>query len=244
MAGPSALCLPPRCSSSLAAQQQLGAPSRPQQLWLPPGSHRQQLLCRRRSPLPPLLPSGRRQPAAAAAAAAAAGADGDRPQVQADSIIEPDGTVRLQPQTEEDRRDLWRRAIKLPMYSVGWAPILVCVLQDCCRMLSWAGRAAWVQGPAMCLQRYPSPRAAVQQPVAHPPRPRPPPLPAAPQVSAAAAYVQTGAFDPVRTLLLCVAATAIIGWLNLRCGGCGPGPAAGCAASSSGMPASTLHEPC
>lgn len=45
------------------------------------------------------------------------------------------------------------------------------------------------------------------------------PLPAAPplQVSAAAAYVKTGAFDPARTLLLCVAATAIIGWLNLRC---------------------------
>lgn len=32
--------------------------------------------------------------------------------------------------------------------------------------------------------------------------------------------MQTGAFDPVRTLLLCVAATAIIGWLNLRCGRC------------------------
>lgn len=37
------------------------------------------------------------------------------------------------------------------------------------------------------------------------------------QVSAAAAFVQTGAFDPARTLLLCLAATAIIGWLNLRC---------------------------
>lgn len=78
--------------------------------------------------------------------------------VEADTIIDPDGTVRLQPQSTEDRRDLWRRAIKLPMYSVGWAPILV---------------------------------------------------------SAASAYVQTGAFDFVRTLLLCVAATAVIGWLNL-----------------------------
>lgn len=37
------------------------------------------------------------------------------------------------------------------------------------------------------------------------------------QVSAAAAYMQTGTFDPARTLLLCLAATAIIGWLNLRC---------------------------
>jgi hypothetical protein len=36
------------------------------------------------------------------------------------------------------------------------------------------------------------------------------------QVSAAAAYVKTGAFDPARTLLLCLAATAIIAWLNLR----------------------------
>ncbi|EFN57404.1 hypothetical protein CHLNCDRAFT_48633 [Chlorella variabilis] len=34
-------------------------------------------------------------------------------------------------------------------------------------------------------------------------------------VSAAAAYVQTGAFAPARTLLLCLAATAIIAWLNL-----------------------------
>lgn len=39
-----------------------------------------------------------------------------------------------------------------------------------------------------------------------------------PQVSAAAAYVQTGAFAPARTLLLCLAATAIIAWLNLRWG--------------------------
>lgn len=49
------------------------------------------------------------------------------------------------------------------------------------------------------------------------------------QVSAASAYVQTGAFDFVRTLLLCVAATAVIGWLNLRwavtqrCSECLPG---------------------
>ncbi|KAI3438518.1 hypothetical protein D9Q98_000946 [Chlorella vulgaris] len=96
--------------------------------------------------------------AAAAAAAAAAGSPGEPPLVEADTIIEPDGTVTAQPQNAEDRKDLWRRAIKLPMYSVGWAPILV---------------------------------------------------------SAAAAYVQTGAFNPVRTLLLCVAATAIIAWLNL-----------------------------
>ena len=56
-------------------------------------------------------------------------------------------------------------------------------------------------------------------------------LPAAarslPQVSAASAYVQTGAFNPARTLLLCLAATAIIGWLNLRLGaGAGLGGAA------------------
>ena len=86
--------------------------------------------------LRPLLPGCRRgcrwRPApqqlapAAAAAAAAAGSEGDlRPQVEADSIIDPDGTVHLQPQSAEDRKDLWRRAIKLPMYSVGWAPILV-----------------------------------------------------------------------------------------------------------------------
>ena len=40
-------------------------------------------------------------------------------------MIDPDGTVHAQPQSAEDQRDLWRRAIKLPMYSVGWAPILV-----------------------------------------------------------------------------------------------------------------------
>lgn len=63
--------------------------------------------------------------AAAAAAAAAAGSPGEPPLVEADTIIEPDGTVTAQPQNAEDRKDLWRRAIKLPMYSVGWAPILV-----------------------------------------------------------------------------------------------------------------------
>jgi hypothetical protein len=39
------------------------------------------------------------------------------------------------------------------------------------------------------------------------------------QVSAAAAFVKTGAFDPARTLLLLLAATAIIAWLNLRWAG-------------------------
>lgn len=78
----------------------------------------------------PLLPCCRqRLLLAAAAAAAGAAAQGpgepERPQVEADTIIDPDGTVREQPQTAEDRRDLWKRAIKLPMYSVGWAPILV-----------------------------------------------------------------------------------------------------------------------
>ncbi len=116
------LALPwaPLCSAAQlrpAAQQSQAQPSaalglRP----LLPGCRR----CCRWRPAPPLLAP------AAAAAASAAGADGElRPQVEADSIIDPDGTVRLQPQSEEDRKDLWRRAIKLPMYSVGWAPILV-----------------------------------------------------------------------------------------------------------------------
>jgi hypothetical protein len=39
------------------------------------------------------------------------------------------------------------------------------------------------------------------------------------QVSAAAAFVKTGAFNPARTLLLLLAATAIIAWLNLRWAG-------------------------
>ena len=133
----------------------------------------------------------RRAPPASAAAAAAAGGVGEPlPQVEADTIIDPDGTVRAQPQSAEDRRDLWKRAIKLPMYSVGWAPILV---------------------------------------------------------SAAAAYVKTGACDPTRTLLLCVAATAIIGWLNLRCGagrGRGCGQAGQAAANLHGSPCCRPCSPC
>jgi hypothetical protein len=86
-------------------------------------------------------------------------ADAIRPYLSPDGIIEPDGTVVKQvPLDPEDRRKLWKAAIKLPMYSVGLAPILV---------------------------------------------------------SATAAFVYTGAFAPLRTLGLCVAAVAIIAWLNL-----------------------------
>lgn len=115
-----ALPVQPLCSAAQrrpTAQQPATQPSaalglRP----LLPGCRR---CCRWRPAPPPLAP-------AAAAAGSAAGADGQlRPQVEADTIIDPDGTVHLQPQSAEDRKDLWRRAIKLPMYSVGWAPILV-----------------------------------------------------------------------------------------------------------------------
>ena len=82
-----------------------------------------------------------------------------RPSLTPDGIIDPDGTVVKQPPMDpEEKRLLWKRAIKLPMYSVGLAPVLV---------------------------------------------------------SAMAAWIYTGAMNPLRTLGFCVAAVAIIGWLNL-----------------------------
>lgn len=116
-----AACQPGRVLSSSSAQ--------PRRLLAAQQLRSAQLLpcCRRLQPRGP-------PPAAAAAGQWPGGADRqqqqqqqqpDRQVVEADTIIDPDGTVRLQPQSTEDRRDLWRRAIKLPMYSVGWAPILV-----------------------------------------------------------------------------------------------------------------------
>jgi len=79
--------------------------------------------------------------------------------INPDGIIGPDGEIlKRAPLDPEERRALWKRAIKLPMYSVGLAPVLV---------------------------------------------------------SATAAFVYTGAFQPLKTLGLCIAAIAIIAWLNL-----------------------------
>lgn len=82
-----------------------------------------------------------------------------RPIVTPDGIIDADGSILQRPPLDpEEKRKLWKAAIKAPMYSVGLAPILV---------------------------------------------------------SAAAAYVYTGAFAPLRTLGLCIGAVAVIAWLNL-----------------------------
>lgn len=79
--------------------------------------------------------------------------------INPDGIIGPDGEIlKRAPLDPQERRALWKRAIKLPMYSVGLAPVLV---------------------------------------------------------SATAAFVYTGAFQPLKTLGLCIAAIAIIAWLNL-----------------------------
>ena len=115
---------PPQCTLSCAPGRPLGArqpllttPSVSSNL---PGARQQRrqqqrlLIQQLRCPLPP-----------AAAETAGGGEPLGREVVEADTIIDPDGTVRMQPQTDKDQRDLWRRAIKLPMYSVGWAPILV-----------------------------------------------------------------------------------------------------------------------
>ena len=76
-----------------------------------------------------------------------------------DGIIGPDGeVVKRAPLDPAESRALWKRAIKLPMYSVGIAPVLL---------------------------------------------------------SATAAFVYTGSFQPLKTLGLCVASAAIIAWLNL-----------------------------
>lgn len=76
-----------------------------------------------------------------------------------DGIIGPDGeVVKRAPLDPAESKALWKRAIKLPMYSVGIAPVLL---------------------------------------------------------SATAAFVYTGAFQPLKTLGLCVASAAIIAWLNL-----------------------------
>eukprot|EP00889_Picochlorum_renovo_P007445 jgi/Picre1/34475/NNA_001943.t1 len=74
-------------------------------------------------------------------------------------IIGPDGEiVKRAPLDPAESKALWKRAIKLPMYSVGIAPVLL---------------------------------------------------------SATAAFVYTGAFQPLKTLGLCIASAAIIAWLNL-----------------------------
>ena len=85
--------------------------------------------------------------------------------IDPDGIIGPDGRIikRVRPtlptqHMTEEQKQLWKRAIKLPMYSVGLAPVLV---------------------------------------------------------SATAAFCHFGAFNPLKTLGLCVAAVAIIAWLNL-----------------------------
>lgn len=52
--------------------------------------------------------------------------DAARPLLSPDGIINPDGTILKQPPMDpEQRRLLWKTAIKAPMYSVGLAPILV-----------------------------------------------------------------------------------------------------------------------
>jgi len=80
--------------------------------------------------------------------------------INPDGIIGPDGEIikRAAISDPEERKALWKRAIKLPMYSVGLAPVLV---------------------------------------------------------SATAAFCHFGAFQPLKTLGLCIAAVAIIAWLNL-----------------------------
>jgi hypothetical protein len=109
----------------------LGQAAQPQRLRLP---RQMQLACPSFRAAP--WPGCRRRCHPDVAAAAAGGSSQQEPRlIEADTIIEPDGTIRLQPQSAEDRRDLWKRAIKLPMYSVGWAPILVsgpARMQPCC----------------------------------------------------------------------------------------------------------------
>ena len=79
--------------------------------------------------------------------------------ISPDGIIGPDGEVlKRAPMDPQESRRLWKAAIKLPMYSVGIAPVLV---------------------------------------------------------SAVAAFVNTGALFPLRTLSLCLSAFLIIAWLNL-----------------------------
>jgi hypothetical protein len=107
----------PRCA---AIQPKLRL-ERTQQLRIAQGWQHGLPCQRRRHPRPPPLLKG----VAAAAAAADSGGGLVRQAVEADSIIDPDGTVHAQPQSGEEQRQLWASAIKLPMYSVGWAPILV-----------------------------------------------------------------------------------------------------------------------
>lgn len=111
--------------------------------------------------LPPLRPLRRpHRPKASAAHASSTGEEESGNAITPDGIIGPDGEIikRAQNTVSEEQRALWKRAIKLPMYSVGLAPVLV---------------------------------------------------------SATAAFVHFGTFNPLKTLGLCIAAVAIIAWLNL-----------------------------
>ena len=108
-------------------------------------------------PLGPLRADLRR---AASSASSGLGSNDGSGAISPDGIIGPDGEIikRARPTMSEEQKALWKRAIKLPMYSVGLAPVLV---------------------------------------------------------SATAAFCHFGAFNPLKTLGLCIAAVAIIAWLNL-----------------------------
>ena len=113
------------------------------------------------------VPQSRTQPAAhrhgrslVSVRISSAGGDDLGGPISPDGIIGPDGEVIKQARAtmSEEQKALWKRAVKLPMYSVGLAPVLV---------------------------------------------------------SATAAFVHFGSFQLLKTLGLCVAAVAIIAWLNL-----------------------------
>ena len=92
-------------------------------------------------------------------------------------------------QSERQRRkQLWKAAIKPPMYTVAYVPILVrCLLWAHCTVSSdTQSHSKWATGPA-CVQ-----------------------------VSAAAAYSLTGIFPISQFFQLLGASTLIIAWLNLR----------------------------
>jgi hypothetical protein len=106
------------------------------------------------------LPTWRRNTVTSSVKRLGVNASGGGEAINPDGIIGPDGEIikRAAISDPEERKALWKRAIKLPMYSVGLAPVLV---------------------------------------------------------SATAAFVHFGAFQPLKTLGLCIAAIAIIAWLNL-----------------------------
>lgn len=118
---------------------------------------------------------------------------------------------------EERRKRLWKAAIKIPMYSVGYIPVLVGGAKGV-----QTRRAACMHGLLLATGACPSlhPVCICSWPASHltslmPPRHRS--LVGLEQVGGAAVFAELGTAPWLRVLGFAASAICVIAWLNLRC---------------------------